>query len=126
MPIPAGRNRWHGVSRADRRRRRRLSVHGADRPDHESDEAVQQKIYEYAQAIRKFIIKQTPGSDVRVMTDREALAGDLSGSTLRVYGTPEDNLWLARHWPELPVVIEPNHITTYRVHQGSDLRFITA
>jgi|GEM_PF-1328070 len=95
-------------------------------PTNESDEAVEESIRQYAEAIRKFIVERSPGRDVKVMTDAEALADGLSDSVVSVYGTPQGNLWLAKHMSPVPVVIEPNRITTDRVHDGSDLRFITA
>jgi len=95
-------------------------------PTNESDEAAQQRIHQYAQAIRKFMIEGASGRDVKVMTDAEALADGLADSAVSVYGTPQGNLWLAKHMSPVPVVIEPNRIVTDRVHEGSDLRFITA
>lgn len=95
-------------------------------PTNESDEAVEDKIRKYAEAIRRFIVERSPRRDVKVMTDAEALADGLADSAVSVYGTPQGNLWLAKHMSPVPVVIEPNRITTDRVHEGSDLRFITA
>jgi hypothetical protein len=95
-------------------------------PTNESDGAAQQKIHEYVHGIRKFVIERSPGREVKIMADSEALADGLADSAVSVYGTPQGNLWLAKYMGQLPVVIEPNRITTDRVHDGSDLRFVTA
>jgi hypothetical protein len=95
-------------------------------PTNEVDKAVERKIHDYVQGIRKFIMERVPSRDVKVMTDAEALQADLSGSSLRVYGTPKGNLWLAKYIAALPVTIEPNGITADRLYKGSDLRFISA
>ncbi|MEN6334494.1 MAG: S41 family peptidase [Phycisphaerales bacterium] len=95
-------------------------------PTNESDKTAQQQIHAYVEAVRKFILEKDPERGVKVLTDSEALADGLSHSAISVYGTPQGNLWLAKYMRQLPVVIEPNRITTDRVHEGSDLRFISA
>jgi hypothetical protein len=70
-------------------------------------------------------MEKLPHCQVEILTDVQALQADLSKSSLRVYGTLQGNLWLAKH-VVLPVMIEPNRSTTGRIHEGSDLRFISA
>ena len=95
-------------------------------PTNEADKAVERKIQDYARGIQRFVVEKMPGRDVKIMTDAEALQADLSQSALSVYGTPQGNLWLARHIAALPVVIEPNTIAADRLYKGSNLRFISA
>jgi hypothetical protein len=95
-------------------------------PTNEADKGVERKIHDYVRGIQKFIAGKFPARDVKVLTDVEALQTDLSQSAVSVYGTPQGNLWLAKYIDALPVVIEPNGVTTYRLYEGSNLRFISA
>ncbi len=95
-------------------------------PTNETDKAAEQKIHDYVRGVQKFIAGKSPGREVKVLTDAEALQMDLSQSEVSVYGTPRGNLWLAKYITALPVVIEPNGITAERLYEGSNLRFISA
>jgi hypothetical protein len=94
-------------------------------PTNEADKATEQRIHDYVRGMQKFIQERSPGRDVKVLTDAEALQADLSQSSVSVYGTPQGNLWLARYIAALPVIIEPNGITADRLYKGSNLRFIS-
>lgn len=95
-------------------------------PTNEPDKAAEQGIHGCVAGMQKLITQAFPDRRVNVLTDSEALTNDLSHSAIYAYGTLQGNLWLARYKPQLPIVIEPNRITTDRVHEGSDLRLITA
>jgi hypothetical protein len=105
-----------------------INAVGADRgsvvlivPTNESGKAVQSKIQDYVKAIRDRFYKDRP-----ILTDEEALKQDLSSNAIVVYGTTEGNLWLAKHFTELPVQIESDRIVADEVYSGDDLRFITS
>ncbi len=105
-----------------------INAVGADResvvlivPTNESDKAVQSKIQGYVKAVRDRFYKGRP-----ILTDEEALEQDLSSNAILVYGTPEGNLWLAKHFVELPVKIESHRIVVDEAYSGDDLRFITS
>lgn len=93
-------------------------------PTNETNKAIEQRIGDYVQAIQKWFTERRPDCEMTILTDAEALEADLSQSSLLVYGTPQGNLWLAKHMPALPIGIDPNGITTDRFCEGSDLRFI--
>jgi len=94
-------------------------------PTNEADKAAEQQIHDYVRAVQKFIMEKSPDHEAKIVADADALQMDLSQSCVYVYGTPQGNLWLAKHIAALPVAIEPNSITTDRVYEGSDLRFIS-
>jgi hypothetical protein len=94
-------------------------------PTNEADKATEQQIHDYVRTVQKFIMGKFPDREVKILTDTDALQADLSQSSVSVYGTPQGNLWLAKHIAALPVVIEPNSITADRMYEGSDLRFIS-
>lgn len=89
-------------------------------PTNERDEAVEQRIRAFAEAIRDKFFDNRP-----VITDEQALQRDLSSNSLIVYGTPTGNLWLAQHIGDIPVRIERDRIVADTVYVGSNLRFIT-
>ena len=91
-------------------------------PTNETNKTVQSKIHTYARFIRdKFFSPKTP-----IITDKQALEKDLSSNSLMIYGTPSGNLWLAKHFADIPVRIEADQVVTDQPFEGTDLRFITA
>jgi len=90
-------------------------------PTNEKDKTAQEKIQEYVALIKDRFYKNNP-----LMTDKEALARDLSKHAVVMYGTKEGNLLLAKFIGELPVTIEQDKILADKVYEGENLRFITA
>jgi hypothetical protein len=90
-------------------------------PTHEDDKTVQDKIHAYVEAVRDRFFNGSP-----IVTDSEALKRDLSANSIIVYGTATGNLWLAKHFTELPVRITSDRVVADTVYAGTDLRFITA
>lgn len=89
-------------------------------PTHESDKIVQDKIHVFVRKIRDRFSKDSP-----IITDEEALKRDLSANSIIIYGTTRGNLWLAHHFAELPILIEPERIVADTVYPGTHLRLIT-
>ena len=90
-------------------------------PTNEADKAVQEQIREYVEAIGERFFK-----GASILTDEEALKRNLAPNALFVYGTPTGNRWLAKHWDKLPISIEPDKIVAQEIHEGANLRCITA
>lgn len=90
-------------------------------PTSEKDKEAQEKIHAYAKMIRNRFYKENP-----LMTDEEALKGDLSKHAVVMYGTVEGNLLLAKYIRELPVSIQKDKIVADKAYAGENLRFITA
>ncbi len=90
-------------------------------PTGETDHEAQDSIHGYVRRIRD---RFDPKS--RLLTDREALAADLSHYTLFLYGTVHGNRWLAEHASILPAVIDTDRIIADSVYTGTHLRLITA
>ncbi|MFC1736453.1 DUF6768 family protein [Candidatus Hydrogenedentota bacterium] len=90
-------------------------------PTQESDKKTQKKLHKYVESIRDMFSDGAP-----VVTDEEALSMDLSSKAIRVYGTPEGNLWLKKYWDELPIKLDKKSITGERKHPGGSLRCIAS
>jgi hypothetical protein len=92
-------------------------------PTNEDDKDAQDRIHTYVKGLKKSI-RSFANADV--ITDSEALEVDLSSRSLIVYGTPDGNLWLAKHMKYLPVKIEVDKIVADTDYTGEHLRFMTA
>lgn len=59
------------------------------------------------------------------VTDSQALSMDLKDRPLILYGTVDDNLWLARHRDALPFTILPDRVIADKEYPGTNLRVIS-
>ena len=90
-------------------------------PTAEADTAMQKQIWEYVEEIRDRF-----NPDALILTDREVLSAGICEKTLRIYGTPEGNLWLRKYFSELPFQIKPGVITAGERFAGAGLRLIAS
>lgn len=79
-------------------------------------------VADYARRIRRQFL-----AEAQFLTGAEALEVDLSGTSLLVYGTPADNVWLAQYADRLPVRFGDGELHLQdRSFRGSHLRGIFA
>lgn len=89
-------------------------------PSTESDTAMLAKIMTSIESVRSSFFKDAP-----ILKDTDALTADLSRKTVIAYGTPTNNLWIAKLLPSLPVRIESDRIVADSTYLGNGMRFIT-
>lgn len=77
------------------------------------------RILKYATAIRDQFFE-----GAKLLKAKQAVAQDLSRSTLVVYGTPEGNAWLAKHADRLPFRFGKDRVELGRAFEGRRLRVI--
>lgn len=92
-------------------------------PTNETDKDAQDRIHTYVKGLKQDI---RSFSSAEIITDSEALEMDLSSRSIIAYGTPDGNLWLAKHMQVCPVRIEANKIVADSEYTGEHLRFLTA
>ncbi|MCX2743358.1 DUF4932 domain-containing protein [Mangrovivirga sp. M17] len=86
---------------------------------HEKDTIAEQKMHSFVKLYRDMF-----STEIRIITDEEALARDLKNNDLVVFGTPEGNLFLKKHLEEIPVKIYDDHIITNKLIRGNDLQLV--
>lgn len=89
-------------------------------PTNEEDKETEEEIHCYVEKIQQRFF---PGSPI--LTDKEALARDLTGNSLIVYGTMEGNLWLRENLALFPFRVEDQRVVAGETYYGSNLRLIT-
>jgi hypothetical protein len=94
-------------------------------PTNEKNDSIEARIKEYCGHVKKFFDERN-NSDIIIITDLEALKTDLSAGDLLIYGTLEGNLWLKAHTDQFPFQITLEKIVSKEVHEGSNLRFMSA
>ncbi len=70
----------------------------------------------------EFVVSRTGG---RIITDVQALKLKLNKNHLIIYGTPQNNKWLAKHMNIMRFKIEPDKIVADKEYPGRDLRIIS-
>lgn len=94
-------------------------------PTNELNDSINGKMRDYAVRVEQYLEKQF-GSEIKIITDKEALEADLSAGDVYIFGTLSGNLWLKAHAGEFPFEIASDYIKTDKVVPGDHLRLMSA
>lgn len=90
-------------------------------PTAEANPALQDSLHAMVRTLRD---RFYPSSFI--ITDRDALAQDLSRFAIYAWGTPEGNLWLRAHRDALPIDVRPDRVVADSSYPGTKLVVVMA
>ena len=90
-------------------------------PTHEKDEVSNKNVRDFAEKLR-----QMNNVKIKIISDDEALASNLSANDISVFGTVKGNSFLNQQIHKLPITIADDQIVAKEIIKGTNFQIVTS
>jgi len=88
---------------------------------HENNKEQEKQMHNFVSEYRNMF-----SSEIKIITDDEAIKNDLSNNDIVVFGTKNGNSFLKKHIDKIPIKLTDSYILSNKIINGTDLQLVTS